>query len=43
MLKRVAKDCDCIIITPDDVKELQNTDPAVALEVIRKVIGVVKL
>ena len=43
MLKRVAKDCDCIIITPDDVKELQNTDPAAALEVIRKVIGVVKL
>jgi len=26
---------------PEDVKELQNTDPAAALEVINKVLGVV--
>jgi hypothetical protein len=42
MLKKIAKDCDCILITPDDVKELHSTDPAEALAVIQKVIGLVK-
>jgi hypothetical protein len=42
MLKKVNKDCGCICITPDDVKELQNTDPAEALIVIQKVLGMVK-
>lgn len=42
MLKKVAKDCDCILITPEDIKELQNTDPTAALEVINKVLGLVR-
>jgi len=42
MLKKVAKDCDCIIITPEDIKELQNTAPAAALSVLQKVLGMVK-
>lgn len=39
MLKKVSKDCGCICITPNDVKELEATDPAEALAVIQKVIG----
>jgi hypothetical protein len=42
MLKKVAKDCDCILITPEDIKELNSTDPAAALAIIQKVIGMVK-
>jgi hypothetical protein len=42
MLKKVAKDCGCILITSDDVKELQTTDPAAALATIQKVLGLVK-
>jgi hypothetical protein len=42
MLKKVARDCDCIIITPEDVKELNSTDPTQALAVIQKVLGLVK-
>ena len=42
MLKKIAKDCDCILITPDDVKELKSCDPAEALAIIQKVVGLVK-
>lgn len=42
MLKKVSRDCGCICITPEDIKELQSTDPAKALTVIQKVIGIVK-
>ncbi len=39
MIKKVAGDCKCIIITPNDIKELEKTDPAQALEVFRKILG----
>ena len=42
MLKKIAKDCGCILITPEDVKELQTTDPTAALTAIQKVLGMVK-
>ncbi len=36
MLKKVARDCNCILITPDDLKELKETDPAKALDMVAK-------
>lgn len=39
MMKKVAKDCGCILITPDDVKDLESTDPAAALAVLQRVVG----
>lgn len=39
MLKRVAKDCGCILITPDDIKELETTNPEDAIEALRKIVG----
>jgi hypothetical protein len=42
MLKRIAKDCGCILITPIDIKELKTTDPSAALDVIQRVLGTIK-
>ena len=43
MIKKVAADCRCIVITPGDIKELEKTDPAEALEVFRKILGMTAL
>lgn len=42
MVKRVAKDCKCIVLSPDDIKELNESDPGKALDVFQKIIGMVK-
>jgi hypothetical protein len=41
MVKKVVKDCGCICITPDDIKELQSCDPERAIEAIKKIVGLV--
>jgi hypothetical protein len=42
MIKRVAKDCGCICISPDEVAELKGSDHDKALAIIQKVIGLIK-
>jgi hypothetical protein len=42
MLKRIARDCGCLLLTPDDVKELKDSDPEKAIEVFKKIVGLVK-
>ena len=42
MMKRVAKDCGCICITPQDIKELKSTDPLEAIRVLHKIINIVQ-
>lgn len=41
-LKLVNKDCGCICITPEDVEELQGSDPEQAIKLFQKIIGMVK-
>lgn len=41
-IKLVNKDCGCICLTPEDIKELNESDPAKALELFQKVLGIVK-
>ena len=45
MLRRVAKDCRCILITPEDVEELKSLDgdePEKVMAVIKKIMGMLK-
>lgn len=42
MVKKVAKDCGCICITPDEVSELKGSNPEKALQILQKVIGLIK-
>lgn len=38
-LKAVAKDCGCIVITPDDISELKTADPERTLAVLSRIVG----
>lgn len=43
-LSRIAQDCRCMLITPEDIKELQGMDgsePEKVLKLVRKIIGLV--
>lgn len=40
-IKTVAKDCGGLFISPEDIKELQDTEPEKVLEIFRKIIGTV--
>ena len=42
MIKRIAKDCGCILITQDEIAELQGSDPGKALEIMQRVIGLIQ-
>jgi hypothetical protein len=42
MLKTIASDCKCILITPDEIEELQKTDPGKALEICQKIVGLAR-
>jgi hypothetical protein len=42
MLKKVVRDCGCILITPEDVKELKDSDTEKALTVMQKILGFMK-
>jgi len=42
MLKKIVKDCGAICITPDEIAELQGTDPEKALVIIHKILGLIK-
>lgn len=42
MVKMVAKDCGCICLTPDDVKELKSCDAENALLLFQKIVGMFK-
>lgn len=41
-IKLVAKDCDCICLTPEDIEELNSSDPEQALTIFQKIIGMVR-
>jgi len=41
-IKAVCSDCKCICITPEEIQELTESDPAKALAVFQKILGVVK-
>ena len=41
MLKKVVKDCGCILITPADIKDLQNTDADKAVSILQRILGIV--
>jgi hypothetical protein len=38
----VAKDCDCTCLTPEDIEELNSSEPEQALTVFQKTIGMVR-
>lgn len=40
-IKTVAKHCGCVCISPQEIKELKETDPEKALEVFMKIVGIV--
>ena len=40
-IKAVARDCGCLCITPEELKELKETDPEKALRVFQKILGLV--
>ena len=42
MIKKVARDCGGLFISPDDIKELNDSDPEKTLAIIQKIIGMVK-
>ena len=42
MIKKVAKDCGVICITPDEVSELKGSDPEQALAILQKIIGLIR-
>ena len=41
-IKLLAKDCGCICLTPDEIKELQENDPEECLKIFQKIIGMAK-
>ena len=41
-IKTVAKDCGGLFVSPDDIKELKETDPEKAISVLQKIVGIVK-
>ena len=41
-IKTVARDCGGLFISPEDVQELQDVEPEKALEVFRKIVGMLR-
>jgi hypothetical protein len=41
-IKAVASDCDCLVLTPDDIEELKSSNPEAALDLFQKILGRVK-
>ncbi len=45
MLRKVVKDCRCILITPDDIEELKSLgdeEPEKVIAVLEKILGILK-
>lgn len=40
MLKKVVKDCGCILITPTDIKDLKDTDTDKAVSILQRILGI---
>jgi len=40
-IKAVGRDCGCLVITPDELKELKDSNPKKALSLFQKIIGLV--
>ena len=41
-IKTVAKDCNCIIITPEEIKKLEGSKPEETLELFQSILGLIK-
>ena len=42
MIKRVAKDCGAILLSPDELKELKDADLEKAADLFKRIVGAVK-
>ena len=40
-IKTVAKDCDCIIITPEEIEKLQEANPEETIQLFQSILGIV--
>lgn len=41
-IKLINRDCGCICLTPEDISELDSSDPEQALKIFMKILGIVK-
>jgi len=41
-LKTVARDCKCLLITPEEIQELIDAEPEKALTIFQSILGLVK-
>ena len=42
MLKQIAKDCKCLILTPIELRKLKTANPEETLELFQQIIGLAK-
>ena len=42
LLRTIAKDCKCLLITPEEIEKLQSSNPEETIKIFQQILGIVK-